>query len=61
VSVNQRIGRIDDMNQSIAAATEEQSAVVEALSLDIIKINKLNQTSRDGLTQTISASVKSAN
>jgi len=59
-SVNNRISRIDEMNQSVAAATEEQSAVVEALNLDVTKINELNLTSRESLTQTVSACVDSA-
>ncbi|MGF6403178.1 methyl-accepting chemotaxis protein [Pseudomonas frederiksbergensis] len=54
-SVTQRIGCIDDMNQSVAAATEEQSSVVEALNLDINEINQLNQQGRGNLTQTLSA------
>lgn len=32
-SVTQRIGEIDGMNQSVATATEEQTAVVESLNL----------------------------
>ena len=42
-SVTSRIGEIDGMNQSVATATEEQSAVVESLNLDITQINALNQ------------------
>ena len=54
-SVVRRIGDIDDMNQSVAAATEEQSTVVEALNIDVDEINQLNQSGRKNLTQTLSA------
>ena len=39
ISVTQRIEEIDGMNQSVAAATEEQTAVVETLNVDINQIN----------------------
>src|SRR5690606_35151642 len=42
-SVISRIIEIDGMNQSVAAATEEQTTVVEALNMDISHINLLNQ------------------
>jgi methyl-accepting chemotaxis protein len=42
-SVTQRIGEIDGMNQSVATATEEQTAVVESINVDITEINTLNQ------------------
>ena len=42
-SVTERIGEIDGMNQSVAAATEEQTAVIESLNMDINEINTLNQ------------------
>ncbi|MFV3287070.1 methyl-accepting chemotaxis protein McpA, partial [Pseudomonas sp. NY15356] len=48
-SVTQRIGEIDGMNQSVATATEEQSAVVESLNLDITQINSLNQQGVENL------------
>lgn len=54
-SVTQRIRDIDDMNQSVAAATEEQTAVVESLNTDIDEINGLNQRGQDNLTRTLSA------
>ncbi|WP_017902379.1 methyl-accepting chemotaxis protein [Pseudomonas asplenii] len=53
VSVTQRIGEIDGMNQSVAAATEEQTAVVEALNLDITQINLLNQQGVANLNETL--------
>ncbi|WP_264993486.1 methyl-accepting chemotaxis protein PctA, partial [Pseudomonas aeruginosa] len=42
-SVTRRIGEIDGMNQSVATATEEQTAVVDSLNMDITEINNLNQ------------------
>ncbi|QXI28693.1 methyl-accepting chemotaxis protein [Pseudomonas vanderleydeniana] len=53
VSVTQRIGEIDGMNQSVAAATEEQTAVVEALNMDISQINLLNQQGVANLNETL--------
>ncbi|KPA98639.1 methyl-accepting chemotaxis protein [Pseudomonas asplenii] len=53
ISVTQRIGEIDGMNQSVAAATEEQTAVVEALNLDITQINLLNQQGVANLNETL--------
>ncbi len=52
-SVTQRIGEIDGMNQSVAAATEEQTAVVESLNLDITQINVLNQQGVSHLNETL--------
>jgi len=57
-SVSRRIGNIDDMNQSVAAATEEQSTVVETLNVDINEINQLNHGGRNNLTQTLSACIE---
>ncbi|MCO2458313.1 methyl-accepting chemotaxis protein, partial [Pseudomonas aeruginosa] len=37
-SVTRRIGEIDGMNQSVATATEEQTAVVDSLNMDITEI-----------------------
>jgi methyl-accepting chemotaxis protein len=54
-SVNQRIGEIDGMNQSVAAATEEQTAVVEAINMDITEINTLNQEGVENLQTTLRA------
>ena len=51
--VTQRIGEIDGMNQSVAAATEEQTSVVEALNVDISQINMLNQQGVTNLTETL--------
>ncbi|ERT18426.1 chemotaxis protein [Pseudomonas putida SJ3] len=52
-SVTQRIGEIDGMNQSVATATEEQTAVVESLNLDITQINALNQQGVENLNETL--------
>ncbi|WP_443690429.1 methyl-accepting chemotaxis protein, partial [Pseudomonas sp.] len=54
-SVNQRIGEIDGMNQSVATATEEQTAVVEAINMDITEINTLNQEGVENLQTTLRA------
>jgi len=53
ISVTQRIGEIDGMNQSVAAATEEQTAVVETLNVDISQINMLNQQGVANLNETL--------
>jgi len=53
VSVTQRIVEIDGMNQSVAAATEEQTAVVETLNVDINQINLLNQQGVTNLNETL--------
>ena len=52
-NVTRRIGEIDGMNQSVAAATEEQTAVVESLNMDISQINALNQQGVEHLNQTL--------
>ncbi|WP_425225301.1 methyl-accepting chemotaxis protein [Pseudomonas sp.] len=54
-SVTQRIGEIDGMNQSVATATEEQTAVVEAINVDITEINTLNQEGVENLQSTLRA------
>ncbi|MBZ9785549.1 methyl-accepting chemotaxis protein [Pseudomonas sp. REP124] len=54
-SVTLRIGEIDNVNQSVAAATEEQTAVVEALNVDITQINTLNQQGVENLQSTLRA------
>jgi methyl-accepting chemotaxis protein len=53
--VTQRIGEIDNVNQSVAAATEEQTSVVEALNVDITEINTLNQQGVENLHSTLQA------
>lgn len=53
--VTQRIGEIDGMNQSVAAATEEQTAVIESLNMDITEINTLNQQGVENLQSTLRA------
>ncbi|MDR6712615.1 methyl-accepting chemotaxis protein [Pseudomonas hunanensis] len=54
-SVTQRIGEIDGMNQSVATATEEQTAVVESINVDITEINTLNQQGVHNLQSTLRA------
>ncbi|KWS42189.1 chemotaxis protein [Pseudomonas syringae pv. rhaphiolepidis] len=54
-SVTRRIEEINGMNQSVAAATEEQTSVVESINVDITHINTLNQLGVDNLRQTLDA------
>ncbi|WP_438826347.1 methyl-accepting chemotaxis protein [Pseudomonas graminis] len=54
-SVTRRISEIDGMNQSVATATEEQTAVVESINVDITEINTLNQEGVDNLKSTLDA------
>ncbi|HEJ5688336.1 methyl-accepting chemotaxis protein PctA [Pseudomonas aeruginosa] len=54
-SVTRRIGEIDGMNQSVATATEEQTAVVDSLNMDITEINTLNQKGVENLQATLRA------
>lgn len=54
-SITARIGEIDGQNQSVAAATEEQTAVVETINMDISEINLINQRSVDNLQATLQA------
>ena len=54
-SVTLRIGEIDGMNQSMATATEEQTAVVEAINVDITEINTLNREGVENLQLTLQA------
>lgn len=54
-SVTQRIGEIDGMNQSVATATEEQTAVVDSINMDINEINTLNQEGIENLQSTLRA------
>jgi methyl-accepting chemotaxis protein len=54
-SVTLRIGEIDGMNQSVATATEEQTAVVDSINMDINEINTLNQEGMENLQSTLRA------
>jgi len=54
-SVTSCISDIDGMNQSVATATEEQTAVVESINVDIIEINTLNQEGVENLQSTLRA------
>lgn len=47
--VNQRIGEIDGINQSVATATEEQTSVIDSLNMDIAEIKSLNQEGVENL------------
>ena len=55
VAVTRSIGEIDAMNQSVATATEEQTAVIESLNMDITEINTLNQQGVENLQSTLRA------
>jgi methyl-accepting chemotaxis protein len=54
-SVTLRIGEIDGMNQSVATATEEQTAVVDSINMDITEINTLNLDGVENLQSTLRA------
>jgi methyl-accepting chemotaxis protein len=54
-SVTRRINEINGMNQSVAAATEEQTAVVDSINVDITHINHLNQQGVVNLKLTLDA------
>jgi methyl-accepting chemotaxis protein len=54
-SVTLRIGEIDGMNQSMAIATEEQTAVVDSINMDISEINTLNLQGVENLQSTLRA------
>ncbi|MDE7855456.1 hypothetical protein NW796_28020, partial [Escherichia coli] len=54
-SVTSRIGEIDSMNQSVATATEDQTAVVDSLNMDITEITTLNQEGVENLQATLRA------
>jgi methyl-accepting chemotaxis protein len=54
-SVTQRIGEIDCINQSVATATEEQTAVIDSLNMDITEIKSLNQEGVENLQATLLA------
>ncbi len=54
-SVTQRIGEIDGINQSVATATEEQTAVIDSLNMDITEIKSLNQEGVENLQATLLA------
>nr|WP_085726490.1 methyl-accepting chemotaxis protein [Pseudomonas sp. R37(2017)] len=53
--VTMRISEIDGMNQSVAIATEEQTAVLETLDSDITQIDALNQSAVQNLRITMNA------
>ncbi|MGE7965520.1 methyl-accepting chemotaxis protein [Pseudomonas sp. NPDC089918] len=53
--ITTRIGQIDNQNQSIATATEEQSYVVEAINVDVTDINILIEKGVVNLCTTLDA------
>ena len=54
-SVLSGIGEIDEINMSMATATEEQTSVVDNLDRDISHINELNQAMVGNLQSTLQA------
>jgi methyl-accepting chemotaxis protein len=54
-NVTTRISGINGMNQSTAAATEEQTAAVEAINGEITEIDSLNQHGAGNLQLTMEA------
>lgn len=54
-NVTRHIVEIDAMNQSVATATEEQTAVVDSLNLDISEITTLNLDGVENLRTTLGA------
>ncbi|WP_371917228.1 methyl-accepting chemotaxis protein [Pseudomonas sp. R37(2017)] len=53
--VTDGIEQMDGMSQSVAAATEEQSAVVETINQDISEIDLLNQSGAEQMRATVQA------
>lgn len=48
-----RMSEIDGISHSVATATEEQSAVVDSIHLDITQINSLNERGVENLQRTL--------
>ncbi|WP_404401095.1 methyl-accepting chemotaxis protein [Idiomarina seosinensis] len=46
------ISQIDDVNHSVASATEQQNSVIKSLDEDIIQINELNERNQENLSKT---------
>jgi methyl-accepting chemotaxis protein len=55
-SITSAVSRINDMNNQIASAAEEQSAVVEEINRNITTISQVSSQAADGAAQTSSAS-----
>jgi methyl-accepting chemotaxis protein len=55
IIVTSGINEIDAQNQSVAAATEEQTSVVEAINYDVTDLNVLNQQSVENLKEILGA------
>ncbi|MDD2114778.1 methyl-accepting chemotaxis protein [Pseudomonas asiatica] len=55
LAVTGRIGEIDGMNQSVAAATEEQTSVVDMVNREVTEITMLNQEGVENLQATLRA------
>lgn len=53
--VTRRVEDISAVNHSVAAATEEQTAVVSSINIDIVEINRLNGQNVSNLQSTLEA------
>ncbi|MFJ4440738.1 methyl-accepting chemotaxis protein [Pseudomonas sp. NPDC089422] len=54
-SVASKIESMDAMNHSVAAATEEQTAVIDTINEDIAQMNELNEDAARSLQRTLAA------
>ncbi|WP_420917088.1 methyl-accepting chemotaxis protein [Pseudomonas mosselii] len=54
-SINTIVGEIDGINHSVAAATEEQSAVADVISSDTTELDLLNRRGVENLRETLDA------
>ena len=50
--IDQVIAQIDDMNHSVASATQQQSQVIRSLDRDVTDINEMNERSQHNLKKT---------
>ena len=50
--INAIIVTIDDVNHSVASATEQQTSVIQTLDRDIMDISSMNDQSVDNLNNT---------
>lgn len=55
LNVSSKIELMDAINQSVAAATEEQTAVISSINLDIVEMSQLNEDAAEKLQLTLAA------
>ncbi|EKT4529714.1 methyl-accepting chemotaxis protein [Pseudomonas putida] len=55
INVSSKIELMDAMNHSVAAATEEQTAVIETINADIVEMSQLNEDAAKNLQLTLAA------